>query len=130
MSSDFPNRPDHPDFWLLSETMVDIDSAADDGTSADRVLNPMVDSSSVMYAASQRGLRAHRMLSGGRTAFAAAWLDGFMVGALYRQRRLERKMTRLDEVQTYADRHGMTRDEAIVSLVNSGLSHYTGEPLI
>lgn len=32
--------------------------------------------------------------------------------------------TRLDEVEEYAEAHGMAVEEAIMHLVNSGLSHW------
>lgn len=89
--TDFPNRPDTDDFWLMAEIVQDLDSAADDGTKLDRLVSPIVDTASLAYMASQRGLRAYTMLSGGgQVRLSAAWLEGFVAGAMYLKRKTER----------------------------------------
>lgn len=91
MSDDFPNRPDHDDFRLMAEVVRGLDSAADDGTSFDQLITPLIDPESLAYMASQRGLRAYTMLSvGGQVHLSAAWLDGFVAGALYQKTKTKR----------------------------------------
>lgn len=88
--TDFPNRPEHADFWLMAEVVQDLDSAADDGTNFERLVAPIVDPASLAYMASQRGLRAYTMLSGGgQVRLSAAWLDGFIAGAMYQKRKAD-----------------------------------------
>jgi hypothetical protein len=82
----FPNRPDHPDFWLMAECVQDLDAAADDGVSYERIIGP-VDIRSLTYMATQRALRIN--VPGGLTlAYAGAgWIDGFMAGVNFQKRR-------------------------------------------
>ncbi len=84
---DFPNRPDHPDFWLMAEIVQDLDAAADDGLSMQRIIGP-VDAKSLAYMAGQRGLRAKGLIAfDPRAALGAAWLDGFMAGVNFQKRK-------------------------------------------
>ncbi len=80
-----PNRPDHPDFWKLAAIIQDYDSAAEDGIALERLVSPVVDMESLLYMAEQRGLRMKPATSGEAIKLAATWLDGFVVGARYRQ---------------------------------------------
>lgn len=84
----FPNRPDHPDFWLMAEIVQDLDAAADDRIALERILGP-VDAASLAYMAEQRGLRAAMFLSRDRMnlAMAAAWVDAFKAGMEFQKRR-------------------------------------------
>lgn len=85
--TDFPNRPDHPDFWLMAEVVQDLDAAADDGMSADRIVSDL-DMASVAYMASQRGLRAYQLpIDGWTTKLSAAWLEAFVMGVMYQRRK-------------------------------------------
>jgi hypothetical protein len=83
----FPNRPDHPDFWLMAECVQDVDAAADDGIAMERIIGK-VDMRSLAYMASQRALRI-KIPPGGLTVAAAGagWIDGFMAGVNFQKRR-------------------------------------------
>jgi hypothetical protein len=85
----FPNRPDEPDFWLLSRLIIDQDARAENDTIPfeDRIAE-VVSPKSLTYMASQRALRAQELLKGrGRTdahtGLTALWVDAFMAGAAY-----------------------------------------------
>lgn len=90
-----PNRPDHPDFWLISQTLIDNDASLDiavDKPAAFRtIVNAVADIASLQYAAEQRALRAFgaNSPSGLRTAAAALWMDGFVAGAGYHKLKTE-----------------------------------------
>lgn len=95
----FPNRPDHPDFWLLAEIVQDFDSAADDGTQFDRLVKPIVDVESLTYVAEQRVLRMQMAINpliaqspaAQSAKIGGAWIDGFVAGALFQKRRMKSK---------------------------------------
>ncbi len=84
--TDFPDRPDHPDFWLMAECVQDVDEAADDGIALERIIGN-VDINSLVYMASQRALRIK--VPGGLTLAHAAggWIDGFTAGINFQKRR-------------------------------------------
>lgn len=84
----FPNRPDHPDFWLISQALIDTDAQADSGQSMPDIAGRIVDTASLMYAAEQRVKlitgKGHlnpsaRIL----IAMQALWLDAFVAGTRY-----------------------------------------------
>ncbi len=51
----FPNRPQHPDFWRLSETAMALDGkTAESGASVSDVASPDIDVESLFYAAESR----------------------------------------------------------------------------
>jgi hypothetical protein len=86
--SDHPGRPEHPDLWLLSQAILDMDAQADAGQDALDILGRMIDPASVLYMSVQRGLRAEMMMPGRRVTaqrMAAPWLDGFLVGMMVQQ---------------------------------------------
>lgn len=92
--TDFPNRPDTPDFWRLAAVVQDFDSATDDGTAFDRLVSPIIDTESLIYVAQQRALRASMAnpLTGRRpiideVKLAAVWIDAFVAGAMYAKRK-------------------------------------------
>lgn len=85
--NDFPNRPTHPDYWLMAEVVQDLDAAAEDGMSADRIVGDL-DMASVAYMASQRVLRAQNLLKG--SAMAPLWFDAFVIGVMYQRRKDQR----------------------------------------
>jgi hypothetical protein len=100
MSADqrFPGRPDHPDFWLIAQALLDQDAQADVGRPVDEMLSLMIDSASASYAAFQRGMRAarewrHLPRSLAREAvpvLGGVWLDGFLAGMTVQQKIAER----------------------------------------
>lgn len=88
----FPNRPDHPDFWLISQALIDTDAQADSGQSFPDITGRIVDVASVMYAAEQRAMRGLVSLHGRMTTeesdrnkgtLTALWVDAFVAGARY-----------------------------------------------
>ena len=88
-SSDFPERPDHPDYWRLAAIVQGLDMAADaPAVPRDQVLPHEVakhiDKDSVIYVAMMRSLRAHSGHQGIETVKGAGlWLDGFIAGARF-----------------------------------------------
>lgn len=94
-----PERPQHPDFWKLSEIMLEADRAAFDGRlDLELVISEVVDIESVSYLSFQRGLRALIEVYGEENllqdaeqlvllpAFGAMWLEGFTIGAKFATR--------------------------------------------
>ena len=72
----FPNRPDHDDFWKLSQAVIDNDAAAEQlGIEYQDIVGQHVDFDSLFYMARQRCLRIDGTLD---PAKIAAWMDGFM----------------------------------------------------
>lgn len=84
----FPNRPDHPDFWLISQAVIDADAAADASQDVESVVAPLVDMKSLAYMAQQRaGRMVDQLPFAGpaiKSAVGAAWIDAFFAGANYR----------------------------------------------
>ena len=82
----FPGRPDHPDFWVLSQVIIDQDSRSDNQTIpfGDRIAQ-VVDPDSLVYMAKQRALRilGPNASRGQLARLASVWLDAFMAGAAY-----------------------------------------------
>lgn len=88
----WPDRPDHPDFWLISQGLIEQDAQAEQGQHMDEMVQRYVDLPSLHYAATQRaGMMAH-IASKGRlvvsaqqleVAIGAAWLDAFVQGARF-----------------------------------------------
>lgn len=81
----FPDRPDHPDFWRLSEAVMHNDTMADNGASVQDILGDLgiADANSVGYMAGQRVMRAvhHNFLSEEvRALFTSLYLDAFALG--------------------------------------------------
>jgi len=105
MSKDFPGRPDHPDFWLLSQALTDLDAQSDAGQDFVQVAGRLIDPASAVYVAQQRAQRAMMQsspgVSGVRAAFSvvgAAWLDGLLTGmAVQRARTQEGAQTWTEE---------------------------------
>lgn len=81
----FPNRPDHPDFWLISQGLIEQDAQAESDPAIqniDDVTSRYVDLASVSYHALNR---ARFIMGAGapeRTTVkgAAMWMDGFVQG--------------------------------------------------
>ena len=81
----FPDRPQHPDFWKLSEIIVKLDHIAEtEGWEAAMGTVP-VDIRSMVYMARQRAAMAQDMLSPGdeKERLAILWMDAFAAGARY-----------------------------------------------
>ena len=84
----FPYRPDHPDFWLLSEAVKGNDARADAGIDLRAILATYADPASVTYMAEARIQRFGAQLSltsSTRLALQAAWLDAFTAGVRFQQ---------------------------------------------
>lgn len=87
--ADFQNRPDHPDFWLMSECVLELDAAADDGVAMERIVGK-IDMKSLAYMASQRALRGTGLVKFSPVAaLGGSWVDGFMAGVNFQKRRSE-----------------------------------------
>lgn len=81
----FPNRPDHPDFWRLSKAVIATDDAADQGVPIEKIMTDLgIESSkSVAYMAEQRMLRAlgHNFVSPqSKALLMGLWIDAFVAG--------------------------------------------------
>lgn len=90
--TEFPNRPDTPDFWRLSAVLIDQDAYADDpqpGVRVDERITQVIDPASLLYAANQRALRAIALLdmSAPVSALGAIWVDAFLAGTEYQARK-------------------------------------------
>jgi hypothetical protein len=79
---DFPDRPDHPDFWKLSAAVCANDAEADAGIPTVDIIAAVVDPASLKYMMDQRVGRANQLLPGGAEP-TTTWLDGFMAGVRY-----------------------------------------------
>lgn len=84
--SGFPGRPDHPDFWLISEALIENDAQADQGTPFEDMVSRIVNPEVLAYIAAQRARRTMDPLVGP----IAAWMDGFIAGARYQHKRQEK----------------------------------------
>lgn len=90
--TDFPNRPDHEDFWTLASIVQKLDVGLDPNLTDDdkesawlqRMSEVGVDVPSAVYMATQRGYR----VSGNpldmvlNAKLASAWLEGLAAGVL------------------------------------------------
>lgn len=86
------NRPEHDDFWLLSQIIIDNDNAMETGTVLmEDKLAQVVDPDSVTYMARQRALRVVGPYATTReqAKIAAIWLDAFMAGAAFQAKKNE-----------------------------------------
>lgn len=94
---DFPGRPDHPDFWVLVDVVLQHDGktenpAFDMATHLATVLDP----DSVRYMAEQRVRRfVDHSNAPVEVQVAAAWLDAFMIGVEFARRRSTERETAL-----------------------------------
>jgi hypothetical protein len=87
----FPDRPDHPDFWRLSESVLKQDGKFSEGNEPfETVMAQMVDVESIVYMADQRadflldktGAPKTLMLKG---LLMSMYLDGFTTGVGFTQ---------------------------------------------
>jgi hypothetical protein len=87
----FPDRPDHPDFWKLSEIVLGLDGAIEEAerTGGSDVFHDLAtehcDLRSQLYMATQRVQRFLLELGpvDGAMLAASAWIDGFQVGVRF-----------------------------------------------
>lgn len=91
----FPDRPQHPDFWKLSEIALRLDGKANEGgqTMPEIVTElSVVDLASLEYLALNRagtallaiGMPLENVL---QSMLAAAMVDGFTIGVLFERQR-------------------------------------------
>lgn len=103
MSRNTPKRPDHPDFWLISQAVIDNDAQADAKQGMDDILARTADPKSALYVAEQRAMRmaAHLPFSGPATmaVFGSLWIDGFMAGARFQALKDRDAQTFKDDVE-------------------------------
>lgn len=93
----FPDRPDHPDFWRLSEILLQIDGRSnEDGREVFDEVSDNIDPASLIYMAEGRakhGLQEFVAAKRDRVTttdvvalVTAAWVEAFLVGARFQQR--------------------------------------------
>ena len=86
----FPKRPNHPDFWRISEVVLQNDGQATEGDlSREDIVQDTVDLESLTYCAMQRaGMSCQK--AGLPEALApvlgSVWLDAFLAGAKFQKR--------------------------------------------
>ena len=88
-------RPDNPDFWKMSQIIIDCDAQAEE-QGLEPVLDGYVDKDALVYMANQRAYRALNIqresdLQDEATResvsiIAAMWMDAFIVGAKYERK--------------------------------------------
>jgi hypothetical protein len=90
----FPDRPQHSDFWTLSEAVQELDSKSDDGPALAGLVAGGVDVQSLLYMAVMRARLAVRELPAFEDFdpqdLASVWVDGFMAGARFLEMRQEK----------------------------------------
>lgn len=96
----FPDRPDHADFWELSEVILRQDAAADNHEPLETILRDF-DYESARYMAQQRGKRFMDLVKGGmekgetnlELVMISMWMDGFVGGLQIGRSRAEDSMS-------------------------------------
>ena len=81
----FPNRPNHPDFWRMSEIVIEMDRRTEAHPDKfEEIVGEIVDLDSLIYMATQRSLRAATLGRATPTSImvhgTALWIDAFTVG--------------------------------------------------
>lgn len=92
MPDQYPGRPTHPDFWVLSQVIRDQDKRAEGhAVPFEELISQVVDVHSVVYMASQRAMRARHLLSTGpiEARLMSLWLDAFMAGVAFAEKKNE-----------------------------------------
>jgi hypothetical protein len=78
----FPDRPDHPDFWKLSNTVLQHDGKVEDPDfDLLTYIATIVDPASLRYFMQQAAPMV--TLVGAEPAVQSLWMDAFLVGVLY-----------------------------------------------
>lgn len=84
----YPDRPQHPDFWHLSEIVLEMDGKFQeegDKTDIEEYVAEEIDLDSLMYMGLQRALRIQGMETG-MHAMATLYIEAFLVGRRYERR--------------------------------------------
>lgn len=96
MSGNFPGRPDHPDFWLISESVIERDAQSESGQNPQEIAGRWIDPESASYAAVQRAALMAQAVPHGLSGTAAkkaiaatAWLDGLLTGMRVQQKKTD-----------------------------------------
>jgi hypothetical protein len=77
------DRPDHPDFWLLSQALIELDAQAVSGQKTEDIIGRYLDPGSACYMALQRALRASNGgARGSIPQLSGIWLDGLIAGMM------------------------------------------------
>lgn len=99
--SPVPGRPDHPDFWALSDIILKMDGAVAEARTEDeknaawqRFFHDIVDTESLIYMGFQRAMRALGITTAGEvrrqndlvTKMATLYAEAFAVGIEYSKR--------------------------------------------
>lgn len=124
MSTEFPDRPDHPDFWLISEALLDADAQADAGQGTKDILGRMINAESVSYAAIQRAqLAVARSRISVKPSqipvLAAMWLEGMMIGM-----QVQRKVEERDQVSSTTQQQDV---DLIIAALSLARERVTGD---
>jgi hypothetical protein len=86
----FPKRPTHPDFWRISEVVLQNDGNTTEGSKAiDDIVKDTVDMESLTYFAMQRaGMACQRagLPDALVPVLGSVWLDAFLAGATFQKR--------------------------------------------
>jgi ribosomal protein S27AE len=80
-----PGRPEHDDFWLISQALIDQDAAAASGQPFTELAGRYIDLESALYVARQRAQRSLvisrlPITAASLTRMAGLWIDGFLAG--------------------------------------------------
>lgn len=87
----FPDRPQHPDFWKLSEIILQLDGMKESSgaTVADEI-SKEVDRDSFLYMLQNRSMMAAELFGlppEASLTLAAVWMEGFIVGSRFSKRK-------------------------------------------
>jgi len=110
VSAGFPGRPDHPDFWLLAQAVMENDAAADSGTEITDIVRQYADPDSAIYMARQRLGRTG--MQGLPAALGVAiWLDGLTAGMAMLMNKAERDAARGQSAPTTVRSASLRQEE-------------------
>lgn len=92
---EFPDRPQHPDFWAMSRAVIEKDKEVDGGKSIEQVLDEAsIDTDSLIYMARQRSLMMARAIPEATdetiARLASVWIDAFLTGLAVGDERAEK----------------------------------------
>lgn len=92
-----PNRPDHPDFWRLSELILgytgSLNEAADKDEFWEKYVDGLVDRASLTYMSMQRAMQVLGIATVGEivahmdelSRLTTVYAEGFLMGAKFEQ---------------------------------------------
>ena len=109
MADEFPDRPNHPDFWMLSTVVQTNDDTVEGGADYENVVSRLIDPESLAYMAWGRAriiaraadIRDESALS----SLASMFIDGFVAGYAFLQEKQARPAT-VDEAHRRKEAHG------------------------